>query len=118
MSRTPQTICDRQALLGEFDRIRQRGCAMDTEKNPSPVVSALARDHSGRQYSGRQFCHFRPEHLPTVRITPDRELEIARAVLDAARAAAHELSGFNFQILTVIFCRSIAAAMSTASEPR
>jgi DNA-binding IclR family transcriptional regulator len=82
--RTEHTVVDRQMLLSEFERIRASGYAVDREEsvsggvcigaaitvNGSPVVAAISVS------------------TPTVRISPEREQEITRAVLDAAREAA------------------------------
>lgn len=86
--RTERTVIDRQALLAEFERIRMQGYAADREESvlggvcigaavtvdESPVMAAISVS------------------TPVVRMTPERELEITRAVLDAARQAAIELN--------------------------
>lgn len=85
--RTPQTVCDRQALLAEFDRVRQQGYAMDREESVAGgicVGAAITLD-------GSSVTSAISVSAPVVRMTSDRELEITRAVLDAARAAAHDL---------------------------
>ena len=85
--RTPQTICDRQALLAEFDRIRQQGYAMDREESVAGGIcigAAITLD-------GSPVTSALSVSTPVVRMTPERELEITRAVLDAARAAAHDM---------------------------
>lgn len=85
--RTEHTVVDRQVLLSEFEQIRARGYAIDREESvsggvcigaaitagDSPVVAALSVS------------------TPTVRMSPERELKITRAVLDAAREAALSL---------------------------
>lgn len=82
--RTERTVVDRQVLLSEFEQIRAQGYAVDREESVtggvcigaaitidgSPVVAALSTS------------------TPIVRMSAQRELEITRAVLDAARQAA------------------------------
>jgi DNA-binding IclR family transcriptional regulator len=85
--RTPHTICDRQALLAEFDRIHQQGYAMDREESVTGGIcigAAITLD-------GSSVTSALSVSTPVVRMTSERELEITRAVLDAARAAAHDL---------------------------
>jgi DNA-binding IclR family transcriptional regulator len=85
--RTPQTVCDRQALLAEFDRIREQGYAMDREESVTGGICISA----AVTLDGSPVTSALSVSTPVVRMTPDRELEITRAVLDAARAAAHDL---------------------------
>ncbi len=87
VARTAHTITDRQALLAEFERIRAQGYATDREESVlggicvgaavtidgSPVVAAISVS------------------TPLVRMSPERELAITRAVLDCARQAAIDL---------------------------
>jgi DNA-binding IclR family transcriptional regulator len=85
--RTAHTICDRQALLAEFDRIRAQGYALDREESVHGGIcigAAITLD-------GSSVVAALSVSTPVVRMTPERELEITRAVLDTARAAAHDL---------------------------
>jgi IclR family transcriptional regulator, acetate operon repressor len=53
-ARTPQTITDEDALLGEIARVRQRGYAEDHEENEAGVcaVGAAVFDHTGQVIGG------------------------------------------------------------------
>jgi DNA-binding IclR family transcriptional regulator len=85
--RTAHTICDRQALLAEFERIRAQGYALDREESVNGGIcigAAITLD-------GSSVIAALSISTPVVRMTPERELEITRAVLDAARVAAHDL---------------------------
>jgi DNA-binding IclR family transcriptional regulator len=85
--RTAHTICDRQALLAEFDRIRSQGYALDREESVNGGIcigAAITLD-------GSSVIAALSVSTPVVRMTPERELEITRAVLDTARVAAHDL---------------------------
>ena len=44
---TPQTITSRDALLGELDRVRRTGSAVDVEEHAAGICSlaAIVRDH-------------------------------------------------------------------------
>ncbi|MEO8027244.1 MAG: IclR family transcriptional regulator [Bryobacteraceae bacterium] len=85
--RTPRTVTDRQALLAEFERIRAQGYALDREESVMGGVcigAAIAIDNNSVM-AGLSVS------TPVVRMTPEKELEITRAVLDAARRAALDL---------------------------
>jgi DNA-binding IclR family transcriptional regulator len=85
--RTAHTVSDRQTLLAEFERIRAQGYAMDREESVAGgicVGAAVTLD-------GSSVTSALSVSTPVVRMTPERELEITRAVLDAARAVALEL---------------------------
>jgi DNA-binding IclR family transcriptional regulator len=85
--RTNHTVCDRQSLIAEFERIRAQGYALDREESVAGGVcigAAVTLD-------GSMVSSALSVSTPIVRMTPERELEITRAVLDAARAAAQDL---------------------------
>jgi DNA-binding IclR family transcriptional regulator len=84
--RTAHTICDRQALLVEFERIAQQGYAMDREESVAGGICVSA----AVTLDGSPVTSALSVSTPVVRMTPERELEITRAVLDEARAAAHD----------------------------
>lgn len=87
--RTARTVVDRQALLSEFEQIRARGYAIDREESVNGGVcigAAVALD-------GAPVKAALSVSTPTVRISPERELEIVRAVLDVARQAALLMRG-------------------------
>lgn len=84
--RTPHTVCDRQSLLTEFDRIRAQGYALDREESVNGGIcigAAITLD-------GSSVLAALSVSTPVVRMTPERELEITRALLDAARLAAQD----------------------------
>ena len=85
--RTSHTVCDREPLLAEYERIRAQGYAIDREESVAGGIcigSAVTLD-------GNHVTAALSLSTPVVRMTPERELEVTRAVLDAARAAAHDL---------------------------
>ena len=85
--RTSHTVCDREPLLAEFERIRAQGYAIDREESVTGGVcigAAITLD-------GSHVTAALSVSTPVVRMTPERELEVTRAVLDAARAAARDL---------------------------
>ncbi|MGD1074295.1 MAG: IclR family transcriptional regulator [Bryobacteraceae bacterium] len=85
--RTPRTVCDRQTLLSEFERIRSEGYALDREESVIGGIcigAAIALDDSP------VLAAFSVS-TPVPRMTPERELEITRALLDAAHLAALDL---------------------------
>ncbi len=85
--RTEKTIVDRQALLAEFEQIRQRGYAVDREESVAGgmcIGAPLTRD-------GRHVVASISMSVPMVRMSPEREQEIARAVVETAREAAAAL---------------------------
>jgi DNA-binding IclR family transcriptional regulator len=85
--RTERTVTDRQALLAEFERIRAQGYAADREESVLGGVCVGA----AVTVDGAPVMAAISVSTPVVRMTPERELEITRAVLDAARQAAIEL---------------------------
>jgi len=84
VKRTERTVVDRQLLLAEFEQIRLRGYAIDREESVSGgvCIGAAITVASGPVVAALSVS------TPVVRMSPDRELEITRAVLDAARQAA------------------------------
>jgi DNA-binding IclR family transcriptional regulator len=85
--RTEKTIVDRQALLGQFAEIRHRGYAFDREETAlggicvaAPVVSEGKRVFASISVS-----------TPIMRMTPEREAEITRVVVETAQKAGREL---------------------------
>jgi DNA-binding IclR family transcriptional regulator len=82
--RTDRTVVDRQLLIAEFEQIRARGYAIDREESVSGGVcigAAITVD-------GSPVVAALSVSTPIVRMSPERELEITRAVLDSARQAA------------------------------
>jgi DNA-binding IclR family transcriptional regulator len=80
-------VTDRQSLLAEYAQIRTRRYAVDREESVlggicigAPIILEGAPVFAAISVSA-----------PLLRMTPERELEITRAVLDIARAAAGEL---------------------------
>jgi DNA-binding IclR family transcriptional regulator len=89
VQRTEFTLTDRQALLDEYAQIRTRGYAIDRGESVkggicigAPVVAEGAPVMAAISVS-----------TPLVRMWPERELEVTRAVLDVARQAAREMRG-------------------------
>lgn len=85
--RTENTIVDRQALLAEFEEIRRKGYAVDREESVAGgmcIGAPLTRD-------GQHVVASISMSVPMVRMSPEREQEIARAVLETAREAAAAL---------------------------
>lgn len=85
--RTARTVCDRQALIAEFEHIRAAGYAVDREESVPGgicIAAAISLD-SGSVIAAVSVS------TPAVRMSPERELDITRAVLDTARVAAHDL---------------------------
>jgi len=85
--RTERTIVDRQTLLAEFEQIRRRGWAADREES---VAGGLCLG-APVTLEGRHVTTAISVSVPMIRMTPEREEAIARAVLETAREAAHAL---------------------------
>jgi DNA-binding IclR family transcriptional regulator len=85
--RTERTIVDRQVLLAEFEQIRRRGWAADREES---VVGGMCLG-APVTLEGRHVTTAISVSVPMVRMTPEREEAIARAVLQTAREAARVL---------------------------
>lgn len=82
--RTENTIVDRQALMAEFEVIRSRGYAVDREESIAGGICIGAPLALG----GQQVVASVSISVPTVRMNPEREQEIARAVVETVREAA------------------------------
>jgi DNA-binding IclR family transcriptional regulator len=83
-ARTPHTTVDRRALMDQFDTIRKHGYAFDREESTMGGICVASAIRSG---SGKVVAAISVS-TPIVRMTPEREREIAEAVL----GAAHEIS--------------------------
>lgn len=86
--RTERTIVDRQALLVEFEEIRRRGYAVDREESVTGGMCIGAPV----TLDGRHVVASISMSVPMVRMTREREEEIARAVVETAREAARALA--------------------------
>ncbi|MGB6745627.1 MAG: IclR family transcriptional regulator [Terracidiphilus sp.] len=78
--RTEHTITDRARLFEEFDQVRQTGIACDREESILGGICYSAAIHNG----SRQVVAALSLSTPVVRMTPAREEETRRAVLEAA----------------------------------
>ncbi len=82
--RTEHTITDRSRLFEEFDEIRRTGIAWDREESVMGGICCAAAIRP----DGQPVVAALSLSTPLVRITPAREEEIRRAVLDAADRVA------------------------------
>ena len=78
--RTDHTITDRGQLFVEFDQVRQTGIACDREESILGGICYSAAIHNGSQ----QVVAALSLSTPVVRMTPAREEETRKAVLQAA----------------------------------
>ncbi len=78
--RTEHTITDRAQLFSEFDRIRQTGVSCDREESTLGGICYSAAIRSGRL----QVVAALSLSTPVVRMTPAREEQARKAVLEAA----------------------------------
>ncbi|MGH9351613.1 MAG: IclR family transcriptional regulator [Terriglobia bacterium] len=79
--RTANTIVDRQALLAEFERIRDLGYSMDREES---VAGGICIGAPIRVLDDRVIAALSVS-TPKVRMTPEREQEVIHAVMESAR---------------------------------
>ncbi|WP_157019661.1 HTH-type transcriptional regulator BhcR [Mesorhizobium xinjiangense] len=86
---TESTIVDRQALIDELRRIRQRGWAIDNEERTpgmrciaAPIFNQFGEAIAGISLSG-----------PAVRVTPARDAQFGRLVAAAAEEVTSSIGG-------------------------
>lgn len=79
--RTPNTIVDRQALLAEFERIRKQGYSVDREES---IAGGVCIGAPVRVVEDRVIAAISVS-TPKVRMMPEREQEVIRAVMESAR---------------------------------
>jgi DNA-binding IclR family transcriptional regulator len=90
---TERTVTDRAALLGELERTRRNGYALDNEEYTKGVrcVAVPVRDHTGQVVAGMSVS------VPVVRFNGDRRAKTRAALLEAAAglsaALGHRPSG-------------------------
>jgi DNA-binding IclR family transcriptional regulator len=85
--RTEKTIVDRQVLFAEFAEIRVRGYAYDREETAVGGICVAAPVSA----DGKRVVAAISVSTPLVRMTREREMEITRAVVEAAQNAAPEV---------------------------
>jgi DNA-binding IclR family transcriptional regulator len=85
-SRTPKTIIDRRALLEEFEGTRKSGYAFDREESTigGICVGAPIRSKGGNVVAAISVS------TPIIRMTPDREKEIVKAILHSAQEISNK----------------------------
>lgn len=86
--RTDQTVTDRRQVFQQFEDIRATGVAYDREESNTGglCIGAAIRPE------GHQVVSAISVSTPLVRMTPDREQEIRRAVLESAAHIAETLA--------------------------
>jgi DNA-binding IclR family transcriptional regulator len=82
--RTDHTITDRTRLIQEFEQIRSTGVGCDREES---VLGGICISAAIRP-AGKPVLAALSISTPVLRMTPDREEEIRRAVLEAAERVA------------------------------
>lgn len=85
--RTENTIVDRGVLLAEFEQIRRIGRSVDREESVTGGICVGAPV----TLDGQHVVSAISVSVPLVRMTPEREREIALAVIETAREAAKSL---------------------------
>ncbi|HWB87538.1 MAG TPA: IclR family transcriptional regulator [Bryobacteraceae bacterium] len=81
--RTEKTIVDRYALMEQFEQIRRDGYAVDREETVLGGVCIAAPI----RFPNQRVLASLSVSTPLVRMSPEREQEIAQAVIDAAHQA-------------------------------
>jgi DNA-binding IclR family transcriptional regulator len=86
--RTEKTITDHFQLLGEFEKIRTEGYSVDREESVSGGVcfGAPLRDERNHVVAAISIS------VPIFRLTPEREEELVRAVMETARKASEAIA--------------------------
>jgi DNA-binding IclR family transcriptional regulator len=82
--RTEHTITDRASLFEEFAQIRKTGIACDREES---ILGGICYSAALRP-AGRQVLAAISLSTPIVRMTPERDAETRKAVLEAAQRAS------------------------------
>jgi DNA-binding IclR family transcriptional regulator len=86
--RTEHTITDRSRLFKEFDEIRSTGIACDREESVLGGICYAAAIRPANSSSVQPVVAALSLSTPVVRMTPDREVETRKAVLEAAMRLA------------------------------
>jgi DNA-binding IclR family transcriptional regulator len=83
-SRTKNTITDPQALMQEFEQIRQKGYAVDREESHYGGVCFACPlfDQTQHVVAAVSICS------PLIRMNPQREADMIQALIDTARQAS------------------------------
>lgn len=83
----PNTICDRDRLIDELERVRQLGYAVDDEEYEEGLrcVGAPIVGHTGTVVAAIGIGG------PVTRVTPSRVEELGRVVMEAAAGLSHRM---------------------------
>lgn len=84
---TPQTVCDRDKLLDELERVRQQGYAVDDEEYEEGLrcIGAPIVGHTGGVVAAIGIGG------PVTRVTPGRVDELGAIVMQAASGLSHRM---------------------------
>lgn len=82
-----RTICDREQLLDELERVRQVGYAIDDEEYEEGLrcIGAPIVGHTGTVVAAIGIGG------PVTRVTPDRVRELGQVVMEAAAGLSHRM---------------------------
>lgn len=86
---TPLTLTDRGAVLNEYEKIRMVGYSIEREESVAGGVCIGV----AVQVEGGPTIAAMSVSVPTIRMSDEREIEIAQALLEAARQASLDLQG-------------------------
>jgi DNA-binding IclR family transcriptional regulator len=84
---TAQTIVDRLALTSEYEKIRERGWSMEREESSIGICCFGAPVFSTKQHAIAAISVM----CPLIRITPEREQQIVKELLNTAEEARSAL---------------------------
>ena len=86
--RTEKTVVDRHSLLQEFERIRTQGYAVDKQES---VTGGICTGAPIRGAGGKVIAAISVS-VPVVRMTPERQRDVAAAVVEAANLISADLT--------------------------